>query len=109
MPDTGLDAALLQAHAASDTPLLSRLYTEAADRAEAEGKTDAACFYLTHAYVFALEAGLMRGLSFEKRKIGKPCAAIQQICYSLSICNKGVIITANVKIEEFELLVNSVI
>lgn len=49
-----LDAALLAAHAADDRPKLIALYTQAANEAataEAEG------FYLTHAYVFALEAG----------------------------------------------------
>ena len=49
-----LDQRLLQAHAAGDKPALVALYTEAADAAE---NIDAACFYLTHAYVFALETG----------------------------------------------------
>jgi hypothetical protein len=49
-----LDARLLCAHAAEDTPALVDLYTAAADRIEAQD-LDAACFYLTHAYVFALE------------------------------------------------------
>ena len=51
---SALGAALLRAHAAGDQRALVRLYTRAADRAEAAGETDAACFYLTHAYVFAL-------------------------------------------------------
>jgi hypothetical protein len=33
------------------------LYAEAGDRAEAAGEIDAACFFLTHAYVFALASG----------------------------------------------------
>lgn len=49
-----LDDALLAAHAAGDEAALVRLYTEAADAAEAAGEIDAACFFLTHAYVFAL-------------------------------------------------------
>jgi len=49
-----LDAAMIAAHAAHDQGALIRLYTQAADEANA---IDAACFYLTHAYVFALEAG----------------------------------------------------
>ncbi len=53
-----LDAALLDAHEQADAPLLSDLYTQAADAAEQRGDIDAACFYLTHAYVFALDAGL---------------------------------------------------
>lgn len=50
-----LDAALLAAHAAGDGVRLSRLYAEAAGHAAGE---DGAAFYLTHAYVFALEQGL---------------------------------------------------
>lgn len=52
-----LDAALLAAHAVGDGAGLVGLYAKAADRAEAEDDVDAACFYLTHAYVFALEVG----------------------------------------------------
>ncbi len=47
-----LDARLLAAHAAGDWSALVTLYTEAADTAP---DPDAAAFYLTHAYVFALE------------------------------------------------------
>lgn len=47
-----LDARLLQAHAANDTAALVDLYIEAAESAPSE---DATGFYLTHAYVFALE------------------------------------------------------
>ncbi|WP_050930001.1 hypothetical protein [Aestuariivita boseongensis] len=50
---TDLDAQLLAAHEACDAPALIRLYQRAADQA---ATLDAACFYLTHAYVFALEA-----------------------------------------------------
>ena len=49
-----LDRALLAAHAAHDKHRLVALYTEAAERANS---LDAACFFLTHAYVFALDAG----------------------------------------------------
>lgn len=52
-----LDRQLLEAHARRDGKTLVRLYTQAADRYEAEGEIDAACFFLTHAFVFALEAG----------------------------------------------------
>lgn len=58
MTDKGLlDAALLAAHAVNDLPDLVRLYTQAANASEAARDVDAACFYLTHAYVFALESG----------------------------------------------------
>lgn len=49
-----LDMRMIAAHAAHDRNALIRLYAQAAD---AMNDLDAACFYLTHAYVFALEAG----------------------------------------------------
>ncbi|WP_112321642.1 hypothetical protein [Oceanibium sediminis] len=57
MQAAALDRALLQAHAVGDPVALARLYTLAGDLAEARGDIDAACFYLTHAFVFALQAG----------------------------------------------------
>ena len=51
------DAAILAAHAAGDGVHLARLYAEAADLLETGGALDAACFFLTQAYIFALEAG----------------------------------------------------
>ena len=48
---------LLAAHAAGDKETLVRIYTALADQREAEDAVDAACFYLTQAYVFALEIG----------------------------------------------------
>lgn len=56
-PRAALDAALLAAHAANDRKALIRLYAAAADLSQAAGRGDAAGFYLTHAYIFALEAG----------------------------------------------------
>lgn len=49
-----LDARLLAAHDRDDKAALVALYTEAADVAN---DLDAACFYLTHAYIFALDTG----------------------------------------------------
>ena len=49
---------LLAAHEAGNGPDLVRLYTEAANESECGGDVDAACFFLTHAYVFALEEGI---------------------------------------------------
>ncbi|MEM6897888.1 MAG: hypothetical protein AAF576_10910, partial [Pseudomonadota bacterium] len=49
-----LHAALLAAHGARDNDRIVTLYTQAADDA---GDVDAEMFFLTHAYVFALEAG----------------------------------------------------
>ncbi len=51
---TDLNAALLAAHRADDRAALITLYAQAADAADT---ADAAAFFLTQAYVFALEAG----------------------------------------------------
>ena len=68
-----LNDRLLAAHAADDRSALVALYTQAADGAD---DLDAACFYLTHAYVFALELGhgaapvLLARLQAEGREAG---------------------------------------
>ena len=49
-----LDKRLLKAHSDGDCAALIALYLEAAARV---GADEAQGFYLTHAYVFALEAG----------------------------------------------------
>lgn len=49
-----LNAQLIAAHETNDIAALGALYTKAADQS---GNIDQACFYLTHAYVFALERG----------------------------------------------------
>ncbi len=61
---SALDDALLRAHADADNAALIRLYTQAADQA---GDVDAACFYLTHAYVFALESGAPEAAALNAR------------------------------------------
>ena len=50
-----LQAALLSAHALDDRAALVELYSEAAKFAEAEQDIGRACFFLTHAWIFALE------------------------------------------------------
>ncbi len=60
-----LDDALLAAHAAGDRDRLISLYAEAADLHRGE----AAAFYLTHAYVFALEAGDARAPALKARLV----------------------------------------
>ncbi|MEL6798821.1 MAG: hypothetical protein AAFO80_02990 [Pseudomonadota bacterium] len=65
-----LDAQLLAAHAADDRGALVRLYAEAGDAAEVAGDRDRAAFYLTHAYVFALEAGDARAEGLHVRLKG---------------------------------------
>lgn len=50
--DRALDLALQAAHARSDKKMLIALYAAAATR-----RPEAAAFFLTHAYVYALESG----------------------------------------------------
>jgi hypothetical protein len=60
-----LDAALLAAHAKGDRATLIGLYAEAAEAA----RGTAAAFYLTHAFVFALEAGDARAPVLKARLV----------------------------------------
>ncbi|KUJ80792.1 hypothetical protein AVO45_07105 [Ruegeria marisrubri] len=61
-----LDARLVAAHAAGDRAALADLYEEAADAASDE----VACgFYLTQAYVYALEAGLAKAAALRARLV----------------------------------------
>jgi hypothetical protein len=53
----GLDKELRQAARDGDTLALARGYATAAGMADAQGDPDAAGFYRTHAYVWALVAG----------------------------------------------------
>ncbi|UWR20947.1 hypothetical protein [Sulfitobacter sp. S190] len=66
MKEAQLDDALIAAHAADDADALITLYTRAADGAQDE---DRACFYLTHAMVFALEAGDARAQTLRARLV----------------------------------------
>ena len=61
-----LDNALLAAHASGDTDALVSLYTQASDQAETP---DMAGFYLTHAYVFALEMNHPQASELRQRLI----------------------------------------
>ena len=54
---TWLDGALLDAHSRDDCEALISLYEQAGMAHEQIGDESAACFYFTHAYVFALEQG----------------------------------------------------
>lgn len=65
---TDLDSAMIRAHAAGDRPALIRLYTQAADSAR---DLDAACFYLTQAYVYALEAGAPEAQALHARLVAR--------------------------------------
>ncbi|MEM7751831.1 MAG: hypothetical protein AAF230_00360 [Pseudomonadota bacterium] len=57
MSDDRLDRALSDAVQAGDLPRVVRLYRDAAEMSEATGDVDRACFFYTHAWVFAMEAG----------------------------------------------------
>lgn len=61
-----LDDRLLEAHAQGDTESLVALYQEAAEAAQ---DADAAGFYLTHAYVYALEAGHAQAQTLHARLV----------------------------------------
>ena len=61
-----LNARLLAAHAAGDAAALVDLYTEAADTAP---NPDATAFFLTHAYVHALEQGHVRAPNLRARLV----------------------------------------
>ncbi len=52
--NNALDAQMIAAHEVGNKPDLIRLYTQAADISD---DIDTACFYLTHAYIFALDTG----------------------------------------------------
>ncbi|OSQ52108.1 hypothetical protein [Marivita geojedonensis] len=65
-----LDEALLAAHDREDGPALIQLYEQAANEA---GDEQASGFFLTHAYVFALECGDARADTLRRRlaKMGR--------------------------------------
>ena len=55
--DPELERQLLAAHRDGDLSDIAAQYARAADQAEAANDVNRACFYLTHAWIFALEAG----------------------------------------------------
>ncbi|MEP2781731.1 MAG: hypothetical protein ABJO67_09385 [Pseudoruegeria sp.] len=60
-----LDQALRWAHANKDFVRLIGLYEAAAVTAEENNQAEAAAFYRTHAYVFALQVGDLRGVTLQ--------------------------------------------
>ncbi len=48
---------MLRAHEDDDLTVLAALYLKAAQLRESQDAIDAACFFYTHAYVYALDAG----------------------------------------------------
>lgn len=63
-----IGAQLLSAHEARDAAALVTLYTLAADQAGSHDETVAG-FFLTHAYVYALETGDARAGSLRARLV----------------------------------------
>ena len=62
-----LNQSLLDAYDQGDSKGLVSIYTKAADQSEASGDVDEACFFLTQAYVFALESGLPEAADLNQR------------------------------------------
>lgn len=67
MINSKLHRLVLDAHEQNDTALLADLYGQAADNAEESGQKDKACFYLTQAYIFALDSGLAVAANYNRR------------------------------------------
>ncbi|MEM7255906.1 MAG: hypothetical protein AAF404_00805, partial [Pseudomonadota bacterium] len=65
--NSALHQQLLAAHEQDDPVLLAGLYGQAANEAEACGNVDETCFFLTQAYVFALEGGLSDAAQYNGR------------------------------------------
>lgn len=57
MDEAALEAAILAAHGRDDEEALAGLYGAAGDLRLGQGDIDAACFFHTQAYVFALSSG----------------------------------------------------
>lgn len=70
---TDLDAALIAAHQQHDAPHIARLFEQAGNLEAAAGNEDAACFFWTNGYIWALEAGipLARDLHNKLRERGR--------------------------------------
>lgn len=69
MDKQDLDRLLLDAHDRNDHADLIRYYAMAADEREKAQDIDAACFYLTHAFVFALESGAPEADALNQRLV----------------------------------------
>ncbi|MGP7795654.1 hypothetical protein [Sphingomonas sp. CLY1604] len=65
----GLERKLLDAHRRGDATTLVAIYTRAADTLERDARIDEACFYLTQAYVLALETGAAETAALDRRLV----------------------------------------
>ena len=68
-----LERELLAAHESGDGDALIGLYAVVADKSEASDDIDSAAFFLTHAWIFALERGDERAEALRARlaKLGR--------------------------------------
>ena len=64
-----LDGALIDAHSRDDNEALIALYEQAGLASEKTGDEMGACFYFTHAYVFALEQGAPQAEQLKTRLV----------------------------------------
>ena len=64
-----LNTALLDAHQADNKDQLIGLYTQAADQKQVAGDIEACCFFLTQAFVFALETGSSQAQNLNSRLV----------------------------------------
>ncbi len=62
-----LERELLAAHESGDGDALIGLYAVVADKSEASDDIDSAAFFLTHAWIFALERGDERAEALRAR------------------------------------------
>lgn len=62
-----LERPILEGHAEVDLALLAGLYAEASETAEAQGDRSRAAFFLTQAWIIALEAGLPLASQFSQQ------------------------------------------
>ena len=69
MNEAELEREVLAAHASGDLARLVQGYTSAADESEKAGDVNRACFFLTHAWIFALEAGDTRAEQIRARLV----------------------------------------
>jgi len=65
---TDLNSRMIAAHKARDLHALVALYTEAANDCN---NVDATCFFLTHAYIFALETGAPEASELHHRLVAQ--------------------------------------
>lgn len=62
-----IDLKLQKAIKQHDFSVLSAIYTDAADMCEQRGDIDEACFFLTQAYVHALQQGSLNAATLHQR------------------------------------------